>query len=52
MESEMPYILKNRIYVIYKELKKTKDCHTEIKYRLGKTLNYLAEIFDDINEIT
>lgn len=46
LEDYMCDILKNRIYTISRELKKMKDSHREIKYRLGKVLNYLAEIYD------
>jgi len=46
LENYMSDILKNRIYTISRELKKMKDSHREIKYRLGKVLNYLAEIYD------
>jgi len=39
-------IIKNRIYFIKKELKKTNDCHPDIKYRINKTLNYLDEVYN------
>lgn len=47
LRDDMINIIKDRIFLIKKELKRTKDCHSDIKYRLCKILNYLNEVYDE-----
>lgn len=48
LQNDMQSIMVNRLYFIKKELKKTKNCHIDIKLKLEKTLTYLSEIYNDL----